>query len=45
MAVKGQPFHLPAEISDVKEGGRTFTAVFTFAGEDVTCKVERTDYK
>jgi len=45
MTLKGQQFHLPAEISDVKEDGSAFTAVFTFAGEDVTCKVERTQYK
>ena len=45
MTLKGQQFHLPAEISGVKEDGSAFTAVFTFAGEDVTCKVERTEYK
>ena len=45
MTVKNQQFHLPAEISDVREDGRTFNAVFYFAGEDVTCKVERTEYK
>jgi hypothetical protein len=45
MTAKGQQFHLPAEISGVNEEGSLFTAVFTFAGEDVTCKVERTEYR
>ena len=45
MTLKGQQFHLPTEISAVAEDGSAFTAVFTFAGEDVTCKVERTLYK
>lgn len=45
MTLKGQQFHLPAEISEVREDGGKFTAVFTFAGEEVTCKVERTEYK
>jgi hypothetical protein len=44
MTVKGQQFHLPAEISLVKEDGSAFTAVFNFAGEDVTCSMERTEY-
>ena len=45
MTAKGQQFHLPAEISGVKQDGSEFTAVFTFAGEDVTCKVQRAQYK
>jgi hypothetical protein len=45
MTLKGQQFHLPAEISAVNEDGSEFTGVFTFAGEDVTCKVQRTQYK
>ena len=45
MTLKGQQFHLPAEISAVGEDGSAFTAVFPFAGEDVTCKVQRTEYK
>jgi len=45
MKTKGQQFHLDAEISGIKEDGGAFTAVFHFANEDVTCKVERTEYK
>jgi hypothetical protein len=45
MTVKGQQFHLPGDISAVNQDGSQFTAVFTFAGEDVTCKVRRTQYK
>ena len=45
MTVNGQQFHLPGEISAVKQDGSEFMAVFTFAGEDVTCKVQRTQYK
>jgi|GEM_PF-1349699 len=41
----GQTLRMPAVISDVKNGGAAFTAVFSFAEEDVTCKVERTDYQ
>ena len=45
MTLKGQQFHLPAEISEVNRDGSELTAVFTFAGEDVTCKVQQTQYK
>jgi len=45
MTVKGQQFQLDAEISGVQPEGVVFTGVFHFANEDVTCKVERTEYK
>lgn len=45
MTGEKQRLKLCAEISEVKEEGAAFTAVFTFACEDVTCKVERTEYK
>ena len=45
MTVAGQELRLPTVISDVKNEGASFTAVFSFAEEDVTCNVERTDYQ
>ena len=45
MTVAGQELLLPAVISDIRNEGATFTAVFSFAEEDVTCKVERTEYQ
>lgn len=45
MTGEKQRLSLGADISDVREGGAAFTAAFAFAGEDVTCKVERTEYK
>lgn len=45
MTVAEQELRLPAVISDVKNEGAAFTAVFSFAEEDVTCTVERTEYQ
>ena len=45
LTVKDQQFHLDATVSGVSADGGAFTAVFVFAGEDVTCKVERTEFK
>ena len=45
MTVAGQELRLPAVISDVRNEGASFTAVFSFAEEDVTCNVDRTAYQ
>jgi acetyl esterase/lipase len=40
-----QQFHLQARIWDLNEDASTFMGEFVFAGETVTCRVDRTEYE
>lgn len=45
LSVKDQQFHMDCTMQDVSADGSEFTGTFVFAGEDVTCKVRRTEFK